>query len=77
VWARPGLDRRTRRLLTIALMAGLRYEGELAMHVRAALDDGVTPEEIGEVLLHTTVYAGVPAGNVAFRIAQETIEAHG
>ncbi|HEY6775650.1 MAG TPA: 4-carboxymuconolactone decarboxylase [Thermoleophilaceae bacterium] len=74
VWAREGLDRRTRSCLTLALLAALGREGELEMHVRAALRIGVTPEQIGEVLLHTAVYAGVPAANSAFAIAQRVLE---
>jgi 4-carboxymuconolactone decarboxylase len=74
VWAREGLDRRTRSCLTLALLAALGREGELEMHVRAALRNGVAPEEIGEVLLHTAVYAGVPAANSAFAIAQRVLE---
>jgi 4-carboxymuconolactone decarboxylase len=74
VWAREGLDRRTRSCLTLALLAALGREGELEMHVRAALRIGLTPEEIGEVLLHTAVYAGVPAANSAFAIAQRVLE---
>jgi 4-carboxymuconolactone decarboxylase len=73
IWSRPGLDRRTRSLVTLALLTALRAEDELAMHVRAALRNGVTPEEISEVLLHTAVYAGVPAANTAFAIAQRTL----
>ena len=73
VWARPDLDRRTRSAVTLAVLTALRCEGELAMHVRAALRNGLTAEEIAEVLLHATVYAGVPAGNTAFAIAQRTL----
>ena len=73
VWARPGLDRRTRSMLTLALLTALRYEDELAMHVRAARRNGVTPGEISEVLLHSAVYAGVPAANQAFAIAQRVL----
>jgi 4-carboxymuconolactone decarboxylase len=73
VWARPGLDRRTRSCITLALLTALRCEGELAMHVRAALRNGLSAEEIGEVLLHTAVYAGVPASNAAFAIAQRAL----
>ena len=69
VWARPGLDRRTRSCITLtALVAGGHHE-ELAMHVRGAVRNGLTPEEIGEVLLQTAVYCGVPAANAAFAIA--------
>jgi 4-carboxymuconolactone decarboxylase len=72
-WSRPGLDRRTRSCITLAALTALRAEGEIGMHVRAALRNGLTPEEIGEVLLHTAVYAGAPAGNAAFAIAQRTL----
>jgi 4-carboxymuconolactone decarboxylase len=74
VWAREGLDRRTRSCLTLALLTALGREGELEMHVRAARRVGVTPEEIGEVLLHSAIYAGVPAANSAFAIAQRVLE---
>lgn len=77
VWARPGLDLRTRSCLTLALLAALRCESELAMHVEAALRLGVTPEEIREVLLHTAVYAGVPAANAAFAVAGRVLAEHG
>jgi 4-carboxymuconolactone decarboxylase len=73
VWTREGLDRRTRSCLTLGLLTALRCEGELAMHVRAARRNGVTREEIAEVLLHTAVYAGVPAANAAFAIAREVL----
>ena len=73
VWARDGLDRRTRSSITLALLAALGREGELAMHVRAARTNGLSAEEISEVLLHTAVYAGVPAANAAFAIAQRVI----
>src|SRR5918912_3863598 len=73
VWAREGLDRRTRSCVTLALLAALRAHDELAMHVRAARRNGVTPDEIGEVLLHTAVYAGVPAANSAFAVAQRVL----
>ena len=74
VWARDGLDRRTRSSITLALLAALGREGELAMHVRAARTNGLRPEEISEVLLHTAVYAGVPAANAAYAIAQRVLE---
>ena len=73
VWSRPGLDRRSRSMLTLALLAALRCEEELAMHIRAALRNGLTPEEIREVLLHTAVYAGVPAANRAFAVADRVL----
>jgi 4-carboxymuconolactone decarboxylase len=73
VWARPGLDLRTRSCLTLAILAALRCENELAMHVEAAIRLGVTPTEIREVLLHTTAYAGAPAGNAAFAVAARVL----
>jgi 3-oxoadipate enol-lactonase / 4-carboxymuconolactone decarboxylase len=73
VWTRPGLDRRSRSMITLALLCGLKHENELAMHVRAAIRNGLTPEEITEVFLHTAVYAGVPTANSAFAIAQQTL----
>ena len=77
VWARDGLDRRTRSCITLALLTALRAHDELPMHVRAARRNGLTPEEIGEVLLHTAVYAGVPSANSAFRIAQRALDGDG
>lgn len=73
VWARPGLDRRTRSAITLAMLTALRAEGEIALHVRAALRNGLTPDEIGEVLLQAAIYAGLPAANAAFAIAQQTL----
>jgi 4-carboxymuconolactone decarboxylase len=77
VWTRPGLDRRTRSCITIALLAGLGHWEELAIHVRAGLRVGVEPAEIQEVLLHTAIYAGVPAANRAFAVAQQTLSEEG
>ena len=73
VWAREGLDRRTRSLITIATLAALKASTELKGHVRGALRNGCTVEEIQEVLLHATVYCGMPAGVEAFRAANEVI----
>jgi 4-carboxymuconolactone decarboxylase len=73
-WTREGLDRRTRSCITLAVLTALRSEGEIAMHVRAALRNGLTPDEIREVLIHTAVYAGVPAANSAFAIAQRALQ---
>jgi 4-carboxymuconolactone decarboxylase len=73
VWARPGLDRRTRSAVTLAALTALHCREEIGMHVRAALRNGLTPAEIGEVLLHTALYAGLPAANEAFAIAQAVI----
>ncbi len=75
VWARPGLDRRSRRLLTIGMLVALGRSDELEMHLRQALRDGVTVAELKEVLLHTAVYAGVPAANSAFAIADRVAAA--
>jgi 3-oxoadipate enol-lactonase/4-carboxymuconolactone decarboxylase len=77
VWSRPGLDRRTRSCVTLAMLVALRCEDELAMHVRAALQGGLRPEEIQEVLLHAAVYAGVPAANAAFAVAQRVLREEG
>jgi 4-carboxymuconolactone decarboxylase len=74
VWSRPGLDRRTRSAVTLAVLTALRAEGEIAIHVRGALRNGLSSEEIGEVLLHTAVYAGVPAANVAFAVVQRILD---
>ena len=71
IWARPGLDRKIRHLLTIAILAVLGKENELAMHIRATRNTGVTQEEIKEVLLQVAVYAGIPAANSAFAIAKK------
>jgi 4-carboxymuconolactone decarboxylase len=73
VWTRPGLDRRTRSVVTLAVLTALGHENELAMHVRAAVRNGLSADEIGEVLLHTAIYAGVPAANTAFAIAQRVL----
>jgi 4-carboxymuconolactone decarboxylase len=73
VWGRDGLDRRTRSAVTLAVLTALGREHEIAMHVRAALRNGLTAPEIGEILLHTSVYAGVPAANRAFAIADEVL----
>jgi 4-carboxymuconolactone decarboxylase len=73
VWARPGLDRRTRSIITLTTLTSLHAENEIAMHVRAAITNGLTPAEITEILLHTALYAGLPAANSAFAIAQRTL----
>jgi 4-carboxymuconolactone decarboxylase len=73
IWSRPGLSRAERSMITLTALVVLRQEGELAMHLRAALRNGLTPDQIGEVLLHTAVYAGVPAANRAFAIAAEVL----
>ena len=73
VWSRPGLDRRTRSAITLALLAAGGHEPELAVHLKGALSNGLTREEIAEVLMHTALYAGLPAANRAFAIAQATL----
>lgn len=77
IWSRPGLDRRSRSMITLALLTALGQDHELALHVRAALRNGLTVEEITEVLLHSGVYAGVPAANRAFAVAQPILEDRG
>ncbi len=74
VWQRPGLDRKTRSLITIAMLAALGKQQELKGHVRGALTNGATVAEVQEVLLHAAVYCGVPAGVEAFRSAAEVID---
>jgi len=74
VWARPGLSKRERSMITLALLAALGHDEELAMHVRATANTGASPADIKEALLHVAVYAGVPAANRAFRIAREQLE---
>ena len=74
IWSRPGLDRRTRSCITLAMLATLGHDEELAMHVRAALRNGLTAEEIKEVLLQVAIYAGVPAANRAFKVAQQALD---
>jgi 4-carboxymuconolactone decarboxylase len=70
IWTRSGLEKKTRHMLTIAMLAALGKHDELAMHIRATRNTGVTPEELREILLHVSVYAGVPAANSAFAIAK-------
>jgi 4-carboxymuconolactone decarboxylase len=76
VWSRPGLDKRTRSLLVIALMSALGHEEELAMHINATRNTGASPDDIKEVLLMVAVYAGVPAANTAIKIAKEAYASH-
>ena len=77
VWAREGLDRRTRSAITLAVLTALGREHELELHVRAALRNGLSEQEIAEVLLHTAVYAGVPAANAAFTLAKRVLAEQG
>lgn len=74
VWSRPGLSRHTRSLLTLAMTVALNREDEFRLHLRAALNNGVTREEIQELLLHSAIYCGVPAANHAFKIAAEVLD---
>lgn len=74
LWTRPGLDRRTRSAITLAALTALGQEHELALHLRAAVRNGLTREQIGEVLLHVGAYAGVPAANRAFAVAQRVLD---
>ena len=73
IWSRPGLTRAERSIVTLTVLAALQHENELAMHVRAALRNGLSPEQIQEVLLQVAVYAGVPAANRAFAVAQRVL----
>ena len=74
VWQRPGLDLRTRSLVTVAMLTALGKQHELKGHVRGALNNGVTPEELREVMLHATVYCGFPTAIEAFRTVAEVVE---
>lgn len=76
-WTRPGLDRRARSMLNLALLTALNRPAELRLHVKGALTNGVTVEEIKEILLHATVYCGIPAGLEAFKTAHEVLKAEG
>jgi 3-oxoadipate enol-lactonase/4-carboxymuconolactone decarboxylase len=73
IWARPGLDRRTRSAITLMALVALNRERELAMHIRAALRNGLSRAEIGEVLLHSAIYCGVPAANGAFAVFRDVM----
>jgi 3-oxoadipate enol-lactonase/4-carboxymuconolactone decarboxylase len=73
IWTRPGLDRRSRSMVTLTALVALGHQEELAMHVRAARTNGLTDDEIKEVLLQTAIYCGVPAANTAFRVAQSVL----
>jgi 4-carboxymuconolactone decarboxylase len=73
IWTRPGLDRRTRSCITLTALVAGGHQHELALHIRAALRNGLTPDEIKEVLLQTAIYCGVPAANSAFAVAQDVL----
>ena len=76
-WTRPGLDRRTRSIVNLAMLTALSKPNELKLHVKGALTNGLTVEEIKEILLHATVYCGIPAGLEAFKAAHEVLKAEG
>jgi 4-carboxymuconolactone decarboxylase len=73
VWTRPGLDRKTRSFMNLAMLTALNKPAELKLHVKGAITNGITVDEIKEVLLHATVYCGIPAGLEAFKAAHETL----
>jgi 4-carboxymuconolactone decarboxylase len=73
-WTRPGLDRKTRSLVNLAMLTALNRSPEIKLHVRGALNNGVTVDEIKEVLLHATIYCGIPAGLDAFKAANEVLK---
>jgi 4-carboxymuconolactone decarboxylase len=75
VWSRPGLTRRERSMITLALLAALGHHEEFALHIRATANTGASAEDIREMLLHVAIYAGVPAANTAFRIARRELDA--
>ena len=74
IWARPGLDRKTRSCITLAMLISENRGDEFKLHVQAALNNGLTADEIKEVILQSAIYAGVPAANTAFKLAKEVIE---
>ena len=76
IWSRSGLDRKTRSCVTLAALVALGKLEELEMHVRAAMRNGLTKDEIGEVLLHSAIYCGLPAANAAFAVAQRVLDDH-
>ena len=77
IWTRPGLDRKTRSMIVLAMLAAMSKPHELKLHVRGALTNGVTVDEIKEVLLHATIYCGIPAGLEGFRSANEVLKEAG
>ena len=76
-WTRPGLDRKTRSLVNLAMLTALNRSPEIKLHVRGALNNGVTVEEIKEVLIHATIYCGIPAGLDAFKAANDVLKEMG
>jgi 4-carboxymuconolactone decarboxylase len=77
IWARPGLDRRTRSCITLTALVALGHLDELELHLRAAIRNGLTEQEIGEVFLQSAVYCGVPAANSAFAVARRVLSERG
>jgi 4-carboxymuconolactone decarboxylase len=77
IWSRPGLSRPERSIVTLSVLAALQHENELAMHVKAAVRNGLSTEQIQEILLQVAVYAGVPAANRAFAVAQRVLAEYG
>lgn len=75
IWTRPGLERRTRSMITLAMLVALNRSEEFRLHVRAAFNNGLGRDDIREVLLHTAIYCGVPAANAAFHMAEEVFAA--
>jgi 3-oxoadipate enol-lactonase/4-carboxymuconolactone decarboxylase len=73
IWTRPGLDRRTRSCITVAMLVALNRNDELALHIRAARTNGVTVEELKEILLQSAIYCGIPAANGAFAVAAKVL----
>jgi 4-carboxymuconolactone decarboxylase len=73
IWTRPGLDRRTRSCITVAMLVALNRSDELALHIRAARTNGVTVDELKEILLQSAIYCGVPAANTAFGVAAKVL----
>ena len=76
-WTRPGLDRKSRSMLNLAMLTALNRPNEIKLHVKGALKHGLTPDDIQEILLHATVYCGIPAGLDAFKAAHEVLKAEG
>ncbi len=76
-WSRPGLDRRSRSMINLAMLTALGKPAELKLHVKGALQNGLTADDIKEILLHATVYCGIPAGLEAFKAAHEVLKAEG
>ena len=77
IWARPGLDRRMRSAITLTALIALGHHEELALHLRAAVRNGLTQDEIKEILLQSAIYCGIPAANTAFRIARQVLDEPG